>query len=52
MSTEASSSLVETIWLRLAAVRKFMVGFDLLGSAQHDITPASAADTLGKTVNL
>jgi UDPglucose--hexose-1-phosphate uridylyltransferase len=39
--------------LRSATVRKFMVGFELLGSPQRDITPESAADTLraviGKT---
>lgn len=32
--------------LRSATVRKFMVGFELLGSAQRDITPESAAATL------
>ncbi len=32
--------------LRSATVRKFMVGFELLGSAQRDITPESAAETL------
>ena len=32
--------------LRSATVRKFMVGFELLGSPQRDITPESAADTL------
>jgi UDPglucose--hexose-1-phosphate uridylyltransferase len=32
--------------LRSATVRKFMVGFELLGSPQRDITPESAAVTL------
>ena len=32
--------------LRSATVRKFMVGFELLGSPQRDITPESAATTL------
>lgn len=32
--------------LRSATVRKFMVGFELLGSPQRDITPESAANTL------
>lgn len=32
--------------LRSATIRKFMVGFELLGSPQRDITPESAADTL------
>jgi len=32
--------------LRSATVRKFMVGFELLGSPQRDITPESAADML------
>ncbi len=32
--------------LRSATVRKFMVGYELLGSPQRDITPESAADTL------
>ena len=36
--------------LRSATVRKFMVGFELLGSPQRDITPESAADTLRKVV--
>ena len=34
--------------LRSATIRKFMVGFELLGSPQRDITPESAADTLRK----
>lgn len=32
--------------LRSATVRKFMVGFELLGSPQRDITPEGAAETL------
>ena len=36
--------------LRSATVRKFMVGFELLGSPQRDITPESAAETLRKVV--
>ena len=32
--------------LRSATVRKFMVGFELLGSPQRDITPELAAETL------
>ena len=32
--------------LRSATVRKFMVGFELLGSPQRDITPESAAELL------
>jgi UDPglucose--hexose-1-phosphate uridylyltransferase len=32
--------------LRSATIRKFMVGFELLGSPQRDITPESAAATL------
>ena len=32
--------------LRSATVRKFMVGFEMLGSPQRDITPESAADRL------
>jgi UDPglucose--hexose-1-phosphate uridylyltransferase len=32
--------------LRSATVRKFMVGFELLGEAQRDITPEQAADRL------
>jgi UDPglucose--hexose-1-phosphate uridylyltransferase len=32
--------------LRSATVRKFMVGFELLGQAQRDITPESAAERL------
>jgi UDPglucose--hexose-1-phosphate uridylyltransferase len=36
--------------LRSATVRKFMVGFELLGSPQRDITPESAAETLRQAV--
>ena len=36
--------------LRSATVRKFMVGFELLGSPQRDITPEYAAETLRKAV--
>jgi UDPglucose--hexose-1-phosphate uridylyltransferase len=32
--------------LRSATVRKFMVGFELLGEPQRDITPESAAERL------
>ena len=32
--------------LRSATIRKFMVGFEILGSPQRDITPESAAQTL------
>lgn len=32
--------------LRSATIRKFMVGFELLGGPQRDITPESAADVL------
>jgi UDPglucose--hexose-1-phosphate uridylyltransferase len=34
--------------LRSATVRKFMVGYELLGSPQRDITPESAAQRLGE----
>jgi UDPglucose--hexose-1-phosphate uridylyltransferase len=37
--------------LRSATVRKFMVGFELLGSPQRDITPESAAETLRKAAS-
>ncbi|QMV20389.1 UDP-glucose--hexose-1-phosphate uridylyltransferase [Granulicella sp. 5B5] len=37
--------------LRSATVRKFMVGFELLGSPQRDITPESAAATLRTAVS-
>ena len=36
--------------LRSATVRKFMVGFELLGSPQRDITPEGAASTLRAAV--
>jgi UDPglucose--hexose-1-phosphate uridylyltransferase len=36
--------------LRSATVRKFMVGFELLGSPQRDITPESAAATLRQRI--
>ena len=36
--------------LRSATVRKFMVGFELLGSPQRDITPESAAEMLRKAI--
>ena len=36
--------------LRSATVRKFMVGFELLGSPQRDITPESAAETLRNVI--
>jgi len=36
--------------LRSATIRKFMVGFELLGSPQRDITPESAADTLRRAM--
>jgi UDPglucose--hexose-1-phosphate uridylyltransferase len=36
--------------LRSATVRKFMVGFELLGSPQRDITPESAAEILRKAM--
>jgi UDPglucose--hexose-1-phosphate uridylyltransferase len=35
--------------LRSASVRKFMVGFEMLGSPQRDITPESAAQRLRAT---
>lgn len=37
--------------LRSATVRKFMVGFELLGSPQRDITPEHAAATLRAATN-
>lgn len=36
--------------LRSATVRKFMVGFELLGSPQRDITPEAAAATLRRVM--
>ena len=38
--------------LRSATVRKFMVGFELLGSPQRDITAETAAEILRKAVQL
>lgn len=38
--------------LRSATVRKFMVGFELLGSPQRDITPEAAAATLRTAMSL
>ena len=35
--------------LRSATVRKFMVGFEMLGSPQRDITPETAARRLRET---
>jgi UDPglucose--hexose-1-phosphate uridylyltransferase len=32
--------------LRSATVRKFMVGYEMLGMPQRDITPETAADRL------
>jgi UDPglucose--hexose-1-phosphate uridylyltransferase len=37
--------------LRSATIRKFMVGFELLGSPQRDITPESAAETLRRAMS-
>jgi UDPglucose--hexose-1-phosphate uridylyltransferase len=37
--------------LRSATIRKFMVGFELLGSPQRDITPESAADMLRRVMS-
>jgi UDPglucose--hexose-1-phosphate uridylyltransferase len=34
--------------LRSAEIRKFMVGFELLGTPQRDITPEAAAESLRK----
>jgi UDPglucose--hexose-1-phosphate uridylyltransferase len=36
--------------LRSATVQKFMVGYELLGSPQRDITPESAAQRLAETI--
>jgi UDPglucose--hexose-1-phosphate uridylyltransferase len=36
--------------LRSATIRKFMVGFELLGSPQRDLTPEQAADRLREAV--
>ena len=38
--------------LRSATIRKFMVGFELLGGPQRDITPESAAETLRAAAGL
>lgn len=38
--------------LRSATIRKFMVGFELLGSPQRDLTPETAAATLRPLMNL
>jgi UDPglucose--hexose-1-phosphate uridylyltransferase len=38
--------------LRSAAIRKFMVGFELLGSPQRDITPEFAAESLRKLISV
>lgn len=38
--------------LRSATIRKFMVGFELLGSPQRDITPESAAATLREALHI
>jgi UDPglucose--hexose-1-phosphate uridylyltransferase len=37
--------------LRSATIRKFMVGFELLGSPQRDITPESAAEMLRRVMS-
>ena len=36
--------------LRSATVRKFMVGYEMLGSPQRDITPEQAADRLRECI--
>jgi UDPglucose--hexose-1-phosphate uridylyltransferase len=36
--------------LRSATIRKFMVGFEMLGTPQRDITPESAADRLRELI--
>jgi UDPglucose--hexose-1-phosphate uridylyltransferase len=38
--------------LRSATVRKFMVGFEMLGTPQRDITPESAAERLRELAEL
>ena len=38
--------------LRSASVRKFMVGFELLGEAQRDLTPEQAAERLRQAVEV
>ena len=37
--------------LRSASIRKFMVGFEMLGTPQRDITPESAAERLRELCN-
>jgi UDPglucose--hexose-1-phosphate uridylyltransferase len=37
--------------LRSASIRKFMVGFEMLGTPQRDITPESAAERLRELTN-
>lgn len=37
--------------LRSATIRKFMVGFEMLGTPQRDITPETAADRLRELAN-
>jgi UDPglucose--hexose-1-phosphate uridylyltransferase len=37
--------------LRSATIRKFMVGFELLGGPQRDVTPESAAQTLRQAMS-
>jgi UDPglucose--hexose-1-phosphate uridylyltransferase len=32
--------------LRSATIKKFMVGYEMLGNPQRDITPEAAAETL------
>ncbi|MBP0574932.1 hypothetical protein J8J27_29900, partial [Mycobacterium tuberculosis] len=36
--------------LRSATVKKFMVGFEMLGTPQRDITPEAAADRLRQSI--
>jgi UDPglucose--hexose-1-phosphate uridylyltransferase len=38
--------------LRSATIRKFMVGFEMLGTPQRDITPESAAERLRELTNV
>jgi len=42
----SSSAALDTRLLRSATIRKFMVGFELLGSPQRDVTPEHAAARL------
>jgi UDPglucose--hexose-1-phosphate uridylyltransferase len=37
--------------LRSASIRKFMVGFEMLGTPQRDITPETAAERLRELVS-